>query len=87
MRGNLKRTSTGRFALAGGGKLLGNLLDRHSNHLLSGLPGRSIERDPDSEFPRRLSPDSDSHRDILLKFYTDTRDPSTKFLESSPSKR
>ena len=87
MGGSPNQTSTGCFALAGGGKFLGDLLDRHPNHLLSRLPERSIEKGLDLEFLRNLLPDSDSHRGILLIFYTDTQALSTKFLESSPSKR
>ena len=66
VRGNPKRTSTGCFALAGGGKFLGDLLDRHSNHLLSRHLGRSIGKDRDLECLRNLSPGSDSPPDTLL---------------------
>ena len=66
MRGNPKRTSTGCFALAGGGKLLGDFLDRHSNHLLSKHLGRSIEKDPDLESLRGLSPYSGTPPGTLL---------------------
>ncbi len=45
--GSPKQTSTGCFAFAGSGKFLGDLLDRHPNHPLSRLPGRSNGKDPD----------------------------------------
>jgi len=80
--GSPNQTSTRRFALAGGGKFLGDLLDRHSNHLLSKHLERSIGKDPDLKFPHGLSLDSDSHPDNLKKFYTDTQALSTKFLKT-----
>ena len=81
--GSPNQTSTRRFALAGGGKFLGDLLDRHSSHLLSKHLERSIGKNPDLKFPHGLSLGSDSHPDNLIKFYTDTQALSTKFLENS----